>query len=282
MKNILIIGKNGYIATRLFDTLCRDTGARRAELCSSRDGQWRELDFSRFDCVFYAAGIAHIRETAQNASLYYEINRDLAWDVAQKAKREGVGQFIYMSSLSVYGLRSGHITEDTVPQPVTHYGRSKLEAEQKLFSLADDCFRVAVIRAPMVFGKDCPGKYGQLRKLALSLPFFPLYDNRRSMIFIDHLCLFIRALIDSEEGGVFIPQDAQYHSTSALVRDIAAAHGKKVPLLHSFSPLIRLLCRISDTANSAFGSLTCSQSMSRPEWAYRPYDAEESVRRTEC
>ena len=56
---------------------------------------------------------------------------------------------------------------------------------------------------------------------------FPDVKNERSVLHIDHLCEFVRLMIENEESGVFFPQDADYAGTSCLVRMIAAAHGKK-------------------------------------------------------
>ena len=77
------------------------------ESFSTRNDNWKQLDFSKYDVVYYVAGIAHIKETAENRNLYYEVNRDLAVAVAEKAKREGIKQFVYLSSMSVYGLTVG-------------------------------------------------------------------------------------------------------------------------------------------------------------------------------
>lgn len=69
-----------------------------------RDDSWKQFDFSKFDVVYHVAGIAHIKETKENASLYYKVNRDLAVEIAKLSKSYGVKHFIFMSSMSVYGL----------------------------------------------------------------------------------------------------------------------------------------------------------------------------------
>ena len=70
---------------------------------------------------------------------------------------QGVKQFIFLSSISVYGLDTGVINEETPLNPRTHYGKSKLEAEQKLQKLADKTFNITILRPPMVYGKNCKG-----------------------------------------------------------------------------------------------------------------------------
>ena len=57
---------------------------------------WQQHDFSNYDVIVHVAGIAHIKETEQNEGLYYKVNRDLAYKIAQKAKKERVKQFIFL------------------------------------------------------------------------------------------------------------------------------------------------------------------------------------------
>lgn len=149
---------------------------------------WHMHDFSKYDAVFHVAGIAHIKETKKNAPLYYKVNRDLTIETAETAKKNGVKQFILLSSMSVYGLTTGTITKDTIPAPKSNYGKSKLEADIEIIKIADSSFKVAIMRPPMVYGKGCKGNYQLLRKAALRLPLFPDIENKRSMIYIDTLC----------------------------------------------------------------------------------------------
>ena len=113
----------------------------------------------------------------------------MAEEVAKKAKKSGVKQFIYMSSMSVYG-DSAPIGERKVVSkndkltPSNVYGDSKLQAEIKLDKLADKKFKVVLLRPPMIYGANCKGNYQTLRKIALKVPVFPKVKNSRSMIYI--------------------------------------------------------------------------------------------------
>jgi UDP-glucose 4-epimerase len=108
----------------------RFPGQYQTEAVDMIDGSWREKSFAGFDAVYHVAGIAHIRETTENAHLYYEVNRDLAVETARKAKADGVPQFIFLSSMSVYGIEEGCITRKSLPNPKSNYGKSKLQAEK--------------------------------------------------------------------------------------------------------------------------------------------------------
>jgi len=279
MKKILITGKNSYIGTSLENWLMREPDKYKVDTVDMKDGSWKEKDFSIYDVVFHVAGIAHIKETTDNQDLYYKVNRDLAYETAQKAKQDGVEQFIFLSSMSVYGAENGVIDIHTPLKPNSAYGKSKIEAENLINKLQDDSFTVATLRPPMVYGKGCRGNYPRLAGLALKTPVFPKIDNKRSMIYIDNLLEFVKQLIDNRSGGLFFPQNAEYVNTSEMVRLIAEAHGKKIVMTKLFNPLLRLL-NVS-TVNKVFGDLVYDISMSEYESDYRVCGFRESIEKTE-
>jgi UDP-glucose 4-epimerase len=279
MKNILITGKNSYIGTSLENWLMREPDKYKVDTVDMKDGSWKEKDFSSYDVVFLVAGIAHIKETSDNQDLYYKVNRDLAYETAQKAKQDGVEQFVFLSSMSVYGIENGVIDKNTPLKPNSAYGKSKIEAEELIIELQDDSFIVATLRPPMVYGKGCRGNYPRLVGLALKTPIFLKVDNKRSMIYIDNLSEFVKQLIDNRSGGLFFPQNAEYVNTSEMVRLIAEAHGKKIVMTKLFNPLLRLL-NVS-TVNKVFGDLVYDMSMSEYKSDYRVFGFRESIEKTE-
>jgi nucleoside-diphosphate-sugar epimerase len=262
MKKILIAGKNSYVGMSLDKWLGNYPDRYSIDSISLRDDTWRENDFSEYEVVFHVAGIAHIKETRENAHLYYKVNRDLAYEVAQKAKIEGVKQFIFLSSMSVYGIESGVINKNSPLKPISNYGKSKLEAEELITNLEDSVFKVAILRPPMIYGKGCKGNYTRLAKFALGTPVFPGIDNNRSMIYIDNLSEFVKCLVDNCDHGLFFPQNNDYVSTSEMVELIAKAHGKKIILTSLFNPLLNLM-KNKSTFKKVFGSLVYDESLSK-------------------
>lgn len=126
--------------------------------------------------MFHAAGIAHVSSDPKMEEIYYNVNCDLTIETAKKAKADGVKQFIFMSSIIVYGDSNGKkivIDENTIPMPSNFYGNSKLQAEKGLKPLGSDNFKVAILRPPMIYGKGSKGNYPKLAKVAQKLPFFP-------------------------------------------------------------------------------------------------------------
>jgi len=279
MKKILITGKDSYIGTSLEKWLSQWPEKYIVDTVDMIGDAWKEKDFSGYDVVFHVAGIAHIKETADNQDLYYKVNRDLAYETAQKAKQEGVEQFIFLSSMSVYGIENGVIDKSTPLKPNSAYGKSKIEAENSINKLQDDSFTVATLRPPMVYGKGCRGNYPRLVGLALKTPIFPKVDNKRSMIYIDNLSEFVKQLIDNRSGGLFFPQNAEYVNTSEMVRLIAEAHCKGMVMTKLFNPLLSLL-NLS-MVNKVFGDLVYDMSMSEYKSDYRICEFRETIKKTE-
>ena len=226
MKKILITGANSYIGTSFEKYMAQWPDQYQVDTVDMIDGTWRENSLAGYDCVYHVAGIAHIKETSENAHLYYKINRDLAVETAEKAKKDGVCQFVFLSTMAVYGIEEGAINLSTQPHPVSNYGWAKLQAEEQITDLCSEDFVVTVMRPPMVYGDGCKGNYQSLVKFAKIMPFFPDYRNKRSMIHIDRLCWYVKELVDNCTGGLILPQDETYVCTCQMVRNIAKGMGK--------------------------------------------------------
>ena len=277
MKKVLIVGKTSYIGTS-FEQYARDRFD--ITMVSSRDNEWEKLDFAAYDSVLFVAGIAHRKQTKDSKNLYFEVNRDLAVKASEKAKSEGAGQFIYLSSMAVYGAASQVIDENTTPVPNTgdFYGSSKYQAELELKKTAADSLRLCIVRPPMVYGKRCKGNFPKLVKLVRMTPVFSDYPNKRSMIYIDFLCNFLCGLIEQGSEGIFLPHNSEYVNTTALARSIAAGLGKRLHTTRAFNPLIRLFSRRFSACSKLFGDLCYA--MQGDEAGYCDITFEESVRRS--
>lgn len=241
MKRILITGAKSYIGESVRDYLMTTPDFYDVQIKDTMGWEPKASDFENIDVVFNVAGIAHIKETAENRHLYYDVNRDLVIKIAENAKAAGVKQFILLSSMSVYGLTVGRIEKNTPTNPVNAYGKSKVEADEAIEKMADEAFKFACLRPPMVYGRGCKGNYQSLRKFALKSPIFPDYKNERSMIYIGNLCEFVKGCIDFERSGLFFPQNAEYTKTSDMVRTIAEVHGKRIVLTKAFNWTVKIV-----------------------------------------
>lgn len=254
MRKILIIGKNSYIGNSFISYMKQFKDKQiQIDKISARGDDWVSFNFCNYDVILYVAGIAHRRETRNNAEEYYKVNKELAIKIAKKARESGVDQFIFMSTAAVFGTDIHIITKETIPQPNTHYGKSKLEAEYEIMKLKSDNFKVAIIRPPMVYGSGCKGNYQRLVKLAKITPIFPDIQNKRSMIYIVELCRFIQVIIDHELWGYFHPQNSEYVCTSEMVKLIGKRLGRNIYFTKAFNPGIRLLAKRVASIDKMFG-----------------------------
>ncbi|AMB99867.1 NAD-dependent epimerase [Aerococcus urinaehominis] len=281
MKKILITGEHSYIGDSFADWLAQWPENYQVTKWDFKGDDWQNKDFSQFDTVFNVAGIAHNSNDKNLEDLYYQVNRDLAVAIAKKAKAAGVGQYIHMSSIIVYGSQVEEITLETPFNPDNFYGDSKVQAEKELTPLADDQFKLALIRPPMIYGKGSKGNYPILAKFAKQTPVFPDIDNKRSMLHIDNLCELIRLIIDQEAEGIFYPQMPDYVKTSEMVKTIAEVLGKKLHLTKGFNPILKALAK-QNLINKVFGSIYYQKEMSQHfGGAYQVNDLRESIEKTE-
>lgn len=290
MKKILITGANSYIGTSfekyIYENYQSDYIIYTLDMT---DSKWKEYDFSSYDTVFHVAGIAHAdagKVSEETKRLYYQVNCDLAYETASKAKQAGVKQFIYMSSIIVYGDSAPYgktkmITRDTKPNPANFYGDSKLQAELKLKPLQNDNFNIAIIRPPMIYGKGSKGNYPVLSELAKKLPVFPNIRNQRSILYIENLCEFLRLIIENKDKGIYFPQNNEYAGTAEIVKMI----NPKIKVTCILNPGVligsRIPGKISGLCNKAFGNLIYEKTISEYPDEYCRYTLSESIKRTE-
>lgn len=289
MKRILVTGANSYIGTS-FRSYIRGFGpGYQADGLSLRDEGWRDADFSGYDALLHTVGLAHVdrgRVRERDRARYEYINVELAAAAAEKAKAAGIGQFIYLSSAIVYGDSSPvggekRITRATPVSPSNCYGASKVRGEEALRRLETASFGVAILRLPMVYGPGSRGNYPLLAKLCARTPVFPAVENRRSMLYIENLCEFLRLAVEHGERGTFWPQNAAYVCTSDMASAIAAAHGRRLRLVGGLTPALRAAGHVTGLVNRVFGSLTYDRSLSAYREDYQVCSFAESIRRSE-
>jgi len=274
-KYILIVGVGSYIGEKVKDYLiAADAENYLVETIDAVGLMPKPDTFKKYDVVFSVVGIAHVKETNENRHLYYEINRDLTIAIAKAAKDAGVAQFILLSSMSVYGMNTGYIKKSTVPYPNTAYGESKLAADEVIETLSSDKFKVAILRPPMVYGNGCKGNYQILRYFALKFLIFPDYKNKRSMIYIENMCEFIKRVIDRESSGLFFPQDKEYVDATNMVKLVAQNNGKKILVTKIFNPIIKYMPL--NIVKKIFGNLTYEKIDT-----VEIYNFSENIRKTE-
>ena len=286
MKRVLITGAGSYIGTKVQHWLEQSPDMFEVDAVDTIDNHWKQADFSKYDVVYNVAGIAHVKAAKGEGPLYYAINKDMVIEIAKAAKAAGVKQFIHMSSMIVYKevktLEGKQIHKDTQPAPNGFYGDSKLQGELGIQALADDSFKVCVMRPPMIYGPGCRGNFPRLVWLATKTPIFPAWHNKRSMLYIDNLCEFVKQLIINEVDGIVYPQNAEYADTVEIIRYYAEANGKNVWITKLFNPLIWLLGDHVRALGKMFSNSTYDMEMSKYPFDYHVVSLEDSFKGIEA
>lgn len=246
LTKVLITGANSYVGTSFEKWLAQWPDRYVVDTVDMIDGTWRDKSFSGYDVVFHVAGIAHVSADPAKKDLYYKINRDMAIETALKAKNDGVKQFIFMSSMIIYGAdepigKEKIITRETEPAPEDFYGDSKLQADIAIQNLADENFVVAIMRPPLIYGPGCKGNFPKLLKLAKYAFIFPNIENKRSMVYIDNFSECLRQIVDSVSHGIFFPQNEEYISTRDVVVMYRKLNCKRTLLIPITITLIRIM-----------------------------------------
>lgn len=294
-RKVLVTGANSYIGESFAQYANRNYASNfEIDTVDMIDGTWRNTDFSGYDAIFHVAGIAHADVGSVSDEVkqrYYAVNTDLAIEVAEKAKKAGVKQFVFMSSMIVYGESAGYgmrrvVTKDTKPDPANFYGDSKWQADKGVRKLETEIFDVTVLRPPMIYGKGSKGNYPLLAKMAKKLPIFPSVRNERSMLHIDNLCEFLCKIMLLGKGGVYVPQNGEYTTTSDMVKQIAEVCNRRILITRVLTPAVyigsKVPGKVGGLVNKAFGNMVYDQSMSEyPGLDYRVVDLKESIIRTE-
>ncbi|MCR4589148.1 MAG: NAD-dependent epimerase/dehydratase family protein [Lachnospiraceae bacterium] len=290
-KQVLITGINSYIGNS-FERYVKEHYGDTLTISktSLRENSWEEEDWSNYDAILHVAGIAHVDiqnadEATQNQ--YFAVNTKLTHSAAAKAKAEGVGQFVFLSSMIVYGDaapvgKRKTITAETEPAPANFYGESKLRAEGKLKELQDDAFHIAIVRPPFIYGPGCKGNYKKMASFARKMPVFPRIANERSMLYIENLTELLAQIILQEKEGVFLPQNEAYVNTSEMVRSIAEVNGKTIRLIPGLGGFARIGAFFHPVFNKVFGTMVYDAAASKVQGIdYQKVDFGTSVRRSE-
>lgn len=240
MSRILITGTNSFVGTNII----RYSKYREIDEISLFDHKPEEIDFSKYDIVIHLVAIVHQKISIPEKE-YMKINRDLCLDTAKNAKKGGVKQFIFLSSVKVYGKYihgKGAWNEFSECHPDDSYGISKYEAEKGLRQLEDKNFRVSIVRTPLVYGDGVRANMLSIIKLIKTIRILPFKNirNKRNFSCAQNLAAFIDRIIERNSSGTFIAMDKEAISTTELTEIISDTLKIKVILFKIPDPFIEL------------------------------------------
>jgi nucleoside-diphosphate-sugar epimerase len=247
---VQITGAGGFVGKNLSEYLQKhhiaSKGLSRAELVD-----FNSHIFNHTDCIIHLAGKAHDLKNVANPDAYYEINFELTKKLYDAFLQSDATKFVFISSVKAAADSvQGVLLEDTEPNPQTHYGKSKLMAEQYIRAQtlpADKSFYI--LRLCMTHG---PGNKGNLNLLyqfvKKGIP-YPLaaFDNKRSFLSVDNLCFILKELItENIPSGIYHIADDEPLSTTKIFSVLAQATHKKARLWYLPKKLIRMIALIGD------------------------------------
>lgn len=265
---VLIIGEHSFLGNNVKQYLEKSNGYD-VDIVDAHEG-WKRVSFSEYKVIINVSAIVH-RFDEIDESLYFEVNRDLALDLANKAKNSGVAQFIQISTMGVFGIELGEEHEKFGYHPVTPYERSKYEADIRLEKLRTPKFHICIVRPPMIYGKTNKGNFPKLEKFAVKSPIFPKYRNFRDFIYVENISDFLKFAIDNDLNEITYPRDSHRISTYELVQKIASCKHKKIVLTAVFNPFIRMIYKSNHSLRSVFGDNYCTMPVCSKNWKC-PYE----------
>ena len=245
MKTILISGISGFVGKNVKKFLS-NKGFEIFKI--NREG---DLEKDRFDAVIHLAGKVHDIKKLVNPGEYYQVNTELTKTLYNSFLSSQGKVFIFFSSIKAVADRTDFILEeDFIPNPQTHYGKSKLLAEEYILANLPLDKRVYIFRPCMIHGEDNKGNltlfYNFVKK---GIP-YPLgsFENKRSFLSIDNLNHILNEVIcrDDIPSGIYHLSDDEPVSTRDLLNLISIESNIKISVWNVPKILIKILAKIGD------------------------------------
>ena len=244
MKTIFLTGSSGFVGTNL--RLYLSTDYQFTNYIRDTKPDIRE------EFVIHLAGKAHDTRNVSKPEAYYQVNTELTQEIYDAFLVSSARVFIVLSSVkAVADELESALTEEVIPNPQTHYGKSKLLAEEYILSKPLPAGKLVYILRPcMIHG---PGNKGNLNLLfnlvskGLPLP-LAAFNNKRSFCSIDNLCFVIKEILEREDipSGIYNIADDQPLSTNELIRCIARSQSRQPHFLYIPVSFIKWIARLGD------------------------------------
>lgn len=275
---LLITGSSGFVGSYFIN---KYKEKYEIETFSFLKNDINGLDCSNVNVVFHLSALVH-QISGASAEEYENINVIQTLLLAKRAKESGVKQFIFMSTVKVYGEETNSkYSENSICNPEDEYGKSKLKAELELQKLEEQNFKVSIIRTPIVYGYGVKANIKNLVNLVNKVSLLPFgkIENKRSMVYIGNLCHIVDEIITQQKSGVFLVSDDEPLSTSKLINLISKNLDKKIYLLKI--PFFESLLKILKPSfhKRLYGSLEVDNSITKQKLNLsNPYSVEEGIR----
>lgn len=248
MSKILLTGVSGFVGSTVWEYLQNQYELKKLQVRK----EFTEADFLDVDVIIHIAGKAHDLKNTSNPEEYYKVNFELTKKLFDFFLESEISKFIFISSVKAVADNAVQpLTEGYIPKPLTHYGKSKLMAEEYIKSIPlPPSKSYYILRPCMIHG---PGNNGNLKLLvkliSKGLP-WPLgaFINQRSFLSIDNLSFTIRELIASTNipSGIYNVADSETLSTNELIKIMATEFNINPMIINVPKKIINSIARIGD------------------------------------
>lgn len=238
MIRLLLTGGSGFLGCSIskaikdnciVSTLSRSEGDYK--LCLENDVPNFKHDF---DIVVHAAGLAHYTPRKQiEIELFQQVNVVGTQNLLKALAKSYIPKyFVYISSVSVYGLDFGRLIDEDAPLKATDpYGKSKIEAEEIVIEWCKSNNVICtVLRLPLLIGPNPPGNLGSMIKGIQVGYYFNVSGGtaRKSMVLVEDVAKFL--LKAAEIGGIYNLTDGYHPSFAEISKYISFKLGKVKPI----------------------------------------------------
>jgi UDP-glucose 4-epimerase len=278
MNKLLITGSNGFVGSYFIN---KYKDKYEIKTFSFLKDDISTLDCNDMDVIFHLSALVHQMGGASSEE-HERVNVTQTLELAKRAKEAGAKQFVFMSTVKVYGEETeSKYSENSECHPEDEYGKSKLKAEIELQKLENENFKVSIIRTPIVYGYGVKANIKNLINLVKKVSILPFsrIENRRSMVYVGNLCHLVDEVITQQKSGVFLASDDEPLSTSRLIELIAKGLNKKIYLIKI--PFFETLLKIVKPSfhKRLYGSLEVDNTITKEKLNLKNrYSVEEGIK----
>lgn len=251
-KNIIVTGSSGFIGINLSKYF-----SKFHEFSLKTINKKQLIDLTSIEKKYNAhtfihlVGKAHDLKSISNPQEYYEVNTELTKKVFDEFLDSDAKVFITLSSVKAVADTSEQIlTEDFIPNPLTHYGKSKRLAEEHILANLPKDKRVYILRPCMVHGEGNKGNLTLLYNFVKKGIPYPLgaYDNKRSFLSVENLCFVIKELIERNDipSGIYHIADDEPVATKDLIKLISDVTKNNILIWKVPKFIINFVAKIGD------------------------------------
>ena len=216
---VLIIGASGfigrYVSSRLADTAGHTVFSTYNARPPADDGaSWHRLeitDGAQLDALYsvaqpevvvHLAAMADVGTAERNPEIAAAVNATATETITRLCQRHAA-RLVFVSTEYVFDGLNGPYRENDPPSPNTQYGRTKLQAEQAVASLASNW---SILRTSIVYGWPAPGRRNFVPWLVERLRNGEAYhapaNVHRSPVYVEHLVDGIERLVEVDDTGI--------------------------------------------------------------------------------